>query len=197
MATIIRRHAGERLAGIRSIDISRKALRIGVVLAVLASAGALTATPASAFVSSHCHAHAADSTGKASPPSITIDNTDHWDVSKASQLSGSGTADSDQTFGYAYFSTFGYGIIPVAGGKGHGTTGHGSLDVSNYAGLVRVFAGIGRSDDCDGSLVVVVQDEGVLDTLAGKASLVAMALGVLGLALCLFCPDTIWEDWGP
>lgn len=140
-----------------------------------------TAATAAAYVSPPCHANASDSTGKAVPASIVIDNTDIWNVSKDSKLSGQGTAPTDQTSGFAYASAFGFGIIPIAGGNGHGTSGSGSLDVSVFASQVRVVGVEGVSTSCSGYLTVVVQDESVLSTLAGILSAAVAVVGFLGL----------------
>jgi hypothetical protein len=152
-----------------------------IALPLALSVSAMMAVPAGANITGGCTATASDSTGKAVPASIHIQDTPVWNVSKDSQLSGSGKAPGDQTYGYALVMIFGYGLIPIAGGKGHGTTGQGSLDVSAVSKFVRVIPGWGQSDSCSGSLVIVVQDEKVLDTLAGQLSLLLMLIGAVGL----------------
>lgn len=158
--------------------------RAAVVALLVVPFAGLTAQPAAATIDGPgCTAQASDSSGKAVPASIVINDTAVWNVSKDSQLSGSGTAPSDQTFGYADVMAFGFGVIHIAGGKGHGTSGSGSLDVASYSKYLRVFPGYGYSDSCTGSLVVVVRDESVLDTLAGKLAVALAAVGLLGLAM--------------
>ncbi len=159
----------------------RGLIALAVPLAAASAGVVASAAPALAYVSPPCHANASDSTGKAVPSSITIDNTDVWNVSKDSMLSGRGTAATDQTSGFAYASVFGFGIIPIAGGNGHGTSGSGSLDVSKVSGFVRVIGVEGASTSCSGYLTVVVQDDSVLATLAGIGSLVVSVVGFLGL----------------
>lgn len=161
----------------------RSRVLVALLVPVAASAAGVVANaiPASAYVSPPCHANATDSTGKAVPPSITIDNTDVWNVSKDSKLSGQGTAPTDQTSGFAYASAFGFGVIPIAGGNGHGTSGTGSLDVSAFASYVRVIGVVGASTSCSGYLTVIVQDDSVLATLAGILSVVVSVVGLLGL----------------
>lgn len=161
--------------------------RAGIAAILLLPIAGLTAMPAAATINgAGCSAQAADSSGKAVPPSISINDTATWNVSKDSHLSGTGKAPGDQTFGYAYAMAFGFGVIPIAGGKGKGSTGAGSLDVASYSKYARVFPGYGASDDCSGSLVVVVQDEAVLDTLAGQASIGLIVIGLLGLFGVIF-----------
>jgi hypothetical protein len=179
---------GGRGDNVRKVARGVKCLRLRALIALAvplaaASAGVVaSAAPASAYVSPPCHANATDSTGKAVPSSITIDGTDVWNVSKDSMLSGEGTATTDQISGFAYASVFGYGIIPIAGGNGHGTSGSGSLDVSKIAGYVRVIGVEGVSTSCSGYLTVVVQDDSVLATLAGILSVAVAVVGFLGLA---------------
>ena len=150
-----------------------------VALLVLPLAG-LTAQPAGATISGGCTGTATDSTGKAVPATIPLESTATWNVSKDSKLSGSGKAPADQTMGYAYAMAFGFGFIPIAGGTGHGQTGSGSLDVSAISQYARVIPVAGSSDSCSGSLVVIVQDQTVLDTLAGKAAVVLALVGLVG-----------------
>jgi hypothetical protein len=163
-----------RLAGL--------AARAAVGALIVVPLAGLAAQPAAATIDgAGCTAQASDSSGKAVPSSISINATGVWNVSKDSHLSGSGTAPSDQTMGYADVMAFGFGFIPIAGGSGHGTSGSGSLDVAAYSKYVRVFPGYGYSDSCSGSLIVVVQDESVLDTLAGKLAAALTAFGLVGL----------------
>ena len=161
----------------------RARLATAILLPAAAAVGAVvaTASPAWAYVSPDCHASATDSTGRAVPSSIRIDDTNVWNVSRDSKLSGRGTAATEQTFGSASATLFGLGVIPIAAGRGHGQSGGGSLDVSVFADKVRVVGAVGASDSCSGYLTVVVRDESALDTLAGKVAAGAAALGALGV----------------
>jgi hypothetical protein len=162
---------------------------VALVMPACAASAAVVATavPAFAYVSPGCHANATDSTGKAVPPSITIDGTDVWNVSKDSMLSGNGRAPSDQTSGFAYASVFGlpWTISPIAGGTGHGTTGSGSLDASKFAPYFRVIGAQGSSTgpaaSCSGYLTIVIQDDSVLGNLAGILALALSLVGLVGL----------------
>ena len=160
-------------------------MRMMRVLPDVAMAAALavsTAGPALANVSGPgCGATASDTTGHASPPSITITNTDTWHVKSDSNLTGEGHAGSDQTEGHASAGAFGVGVIPIASGTGHGQSGHGSLDVSQYKGIARVFYGVGGSDSCSGSLTVIVDDVSPLSTVIGIGSLALFIIGLIGV----------------
>jgi len=161
----------------------RRVLGVGVLLGLLAAMASLllAAGAASATIDGGCTGSATDSAGKAVPATIDLATADHWNVSKDSTLTGQGTAPKDQTAVSVSGVAFGFGLIPIASGHGHGTTGSASLDVSKYSSLARVIAVSGTSDSCTGHLVVEVTDEAVLDTLAGKASVALLAIGVLGL----------------
>jgi len=160
---------------------TRLAARILLPAAIAVGAVLATAASAWAYVSPGCHAAATDSNGQAVPSSIRIDDTNVWNVSKDSKLSGTGTAATEQTFGSANAVLFGLGVIPIASGRGRGQRGSGSVDVSAYADKVRVISVAGASDSCNGYLTVVVRDESALDTLAGRVAAGAAALGAIGV----------------
>lgn len=163
-------------------SIKGRLVRLLPVAALAATMGIVSAGPAYATVSGEgCGATAVDSTGKANPPSIDITSTAVWHISKDSVLSGEGHAGSDQTQGSASAGAFGFGIVPIASGSGHGTTGKGSLDVSQFHSVARVILGVGSSDTCSGSLVLIVDDESALDTWAGRASVGLLVIGAIGV----------------
>jgi hypothetical protein len=143
---------------------------------------AAQAAPAMAYITGGCTGTASDTTGHASPANLASDR--QWNVSKDSNLSGQGDAPADQTKGYAYAMAFGFPLsfIPIAGGTGHGTHGSGSLDISKIAPYTRVISAAGASDSCSGYIVINVTDTSALDTVAGKASILAFLVGLLGLA---------------
>jgi hypothetical protein len=126
-----------------------------------------------------CEATATDTSGGAAPINITSQSV--WHVSKTSNLTGEGHAGSDQTYGSAAAGAFGVGVIPIASGTGHGTSGHGSLDVSQYSSIARVFLGVGASDSCSGALVVIVDNVNALDTWVGRASIALIVIGLIGV----------------
>ncbi|MGI8607750.1 MAG: hypothetical protein ACR2MY_00775 [Candidatus Dormibacteria bacterium] len=154
--------------------------RLLPVAAIAMTLFGAAASPALADISGDgCKASAKDTAGKANPASIDIAQISTWHVSKDSKLEGEGSAPSDQTFGKASAAAFGFGVIQIAGGTGSGKTGTGALDVSQYSQYVRVFAGVGSSDSCSGSLTVVVDDVSAIDTLVGKIAVGLLIVGFL------------------
>ncbi|GAC1333505.1 MAG: hypothetical protein NVSMB17_14000 [Candidatus Dormibacteria bacterium] len=160
-------------------DNLRRLVRLFPVAAVAVAMFAAAAAPAMARVNGGCSATATDSAGKANPQTIDIGSTDVWHVSKNSQITGKGQAPGDQTHGQASAAAFGIGLFPIASGNGHGTTGEGSIDVSQFADKVRVFAGVGSSDSCSGALTIVIDDVTAFDTLVGKISIALLVIGIL------------------
>ena len=131
-----------------------------------------------------------DCTASASTASSSVDITTEavWHVRSGEVMVGEGNSNAPQTHVTVKIASFGVGVATVidssGGGNDHGSGGPYKVD--DYSRFARVFAIHGSSNDCTGDLIVVVDDVGVLSTVAGAVSAGLTGVGLLGLILALF-----------
>ena len=125
----------------------RATQRLGLAAVAVIPVLLSSSVPAAAYINGGCTATATDSSGRAQPATIEVQSTDTWNVSKDSQLSGTGHAPTPQNKGFAYAEAFGLSLtlIPIAGGEG--TPNQGGTRVTQRQGLrrqVQGLRGVGR-----------------------------------------------------
>jgi hypothetical protein len=149
-----------------------------VVLAVtLGVSLATSAGPALAVISGGCTA-----SGSASRSgSIDLTTATEWRLRTDDVVNATGRAPREQTAAqvsaYAFFVPL---SLLVATGKGpEGSAG--PYGVSDYAWIARVFVVAGSSDNCSGSIRIVIEDVNQFATLVGGGGLLLLLVGVLGV----------------
>lgn len=154
-------------------------LRVFVVAAALA-AGAATfvAAPAGAIVSGPCTAQAT-----ADGNAIDLTSATVWHMSRNAIVQGSGHSEPELTSVSVAVSILGLGI-PVfsSSGKGHGGDA-GPFHAQDYSGIVRVIGASGVAGPCSGSVMIIFDDQTPLGTMAGRAGLGLLLVGILGMLL--------------
>ncbi len=154
-----------------------------VICAVLAVASLLALTPliAGATVVGECKVQ-----GSASVSGSTdLTTTDIWHLKKSDEVTGSATYPT-QTFVHVYAFLFGI-PIPVYSSSGQDTKGSaGPFSVSTYSQYTRVFAAGGASDNCTGSVLIVVDDQNPFTNFAGLAGSALLVIGLIGLLFLIF-----------
>jgi hypothetical protein len=145
------------------------ALTIGISLAM--------AAPVLGVISGGCSA-----TGNASRSgSSDLTTATEWRLLRDDVVNVMGRAPREQTAAqasaYAFFVPL---SLLVATGRGpEGTAG--PYAVSDYAWVARVFVVAGSSDNCSGSIRVVIEDVNPLATLVGGGGLLLFLVGALGV----------------
>lgn len=162
-----------------------RAACLGVLLPVLLLASAPTS--AQATISGGCSATAVATRSG----SIDLTNADVWHVHHNDLVTGEGKSPTAQTFAQVQVVTFGI-ATSLLDRKGNKQTGSaGPFKVSDYDRYIRVLLVTGKSDSCDGSILVVVDDVSPQATLAGLLGLIIGVLGLLGLVASLYLPRTL------
>ena len=142
---------------------------------------ALGSHSAGAVVNGGCTASGFETPANGGTPStFPITSQSTWHVHNDSTLSGEGTAPGEQTFANVDAEVFGLGFIPIVQATGKGANGSaGPYKVSDYSKFADVIAVTGNSDNCNGSLTIIIDGVNPVGTVAGGG---ALALGVLGAA---------------
>jgi hypothetical protein len=165
----------------RGISAHGKQIALGGAIALAAMA--ITPVLTHADVSGGCTAQATETSADGKVLStIDITKQSEWHVHKDSTLSGTGHAKTEQHEGSASAAAFGFGVWTIAEGKGKGQDGAGSIALSKVASFVREIGVIGSSTSCDGSLVIIIDDQNPVTTVAGAVGLGSGLLGLAGLA---------------
>ena len=129
---------------------------------------------------------ACTATGTASR-SGTIDLTTAtvWHVTAADVLTGAAKAPRTQRTAQLKVVLFGIGL-PLLDRSGVSTSGTaGPYRIADYSPYTRVLAVAGASTNCDGSVLIIVDDVSPLTTWAGVLGLIAALLGLIGLLASL------------
>lgn len=117
--------------------------------------------------------------------SIDLTTADTWHLQSTDQVNGSATYPS-QTFVHIYAYLFGI-PVPVYSSSGKDTKGSaGPFLVSDYSRFTRVFAAGGSSDSCDGSVLIIVDDQNPFTNAAGLVGSTLAVLGLIGLLILMF-----------
>ncbi len=162
--------------------LMRRAVGGIAVLAVLVLVAGALAGPVLGTVDGGCILRATSTSGGA----VDLTTTRVWHLQSDDTVSVTGSAPSTQTEGAVKAYAFGFGL-PVAGGKGAGTTSVDATDyeMSTFAPLGRVFAVAGSSDGpgggCSGQLIIVLDDVNPFLTVLGGGGVVAIIVGLLTL----------------
>jgi hypothetical protein len=146
------------------------AVTVGVSLAT--SAG-----PALAVISGGCTA-----TGSASQSgSVDLTTATEWRLRRDDVVNATGRAPREQTAAsasaYAFFVPLTLLVTTGQGPEGRA----GPYAVSDYAWIARVFVVAGSSDNCSGSVRIVIEDVNQVATLVGGGGLLLFLLGALGV----------------
>lgn len=97
-------------------------------------------------------------------------------------VNGSGNAPTAQKSAQLRVLMFGIGL-PLLDRQGNSPSGSaGPYLISDYDRYTRVLSVAGTTSTCDGSILVVVDDVAPLGTWAGILGLIALLLGLIGLA---------------
>jgi hypothetical protein len=153
-----------------------------LLLALAATLGLSLATsvgPALAAISGGCTA-----AGNASRSgSIDLTTATEWRLRRDDVVNATGRALREQTAAqasaYAFFVPL---SLVVATGKGpEGSAG--PFAVSDYAWIARVFVVAGSSDNCNGSIRIVIEDVNQFATLVGGGGLLLFIVGLLGVVV--------------
>lgn len=149
---------------------------LGVVVAVVALV-LIGAMPALAVVTGGCTAKATGTKSGA----IDLVTQAEWHVRSDDVVSGSGTAPTDQTF--VTISAYVLGIpVPIVRATEKGKDGTaGPYDISIYRWMARTIAISGASDNCTGSVTLIIDDVNPFATALGGGGVVLGVLGLLGL----------------
>ena len=149
---------------------------LGVMVAMLALV-LIGATPALGVVTGGCTAKATGTKSGA----IDLTTQGEWHVRSDDIVSGSGTAPTDQTF--VTISAYVLGIpVPIVRTTGKGKDGTaGPYEISIYRWMARTIAVSGSSDNCSGSVTLIIDDVNPFATAFGGGGIVLGVLGLLGL----------------
>jgi len=149
---------------------------LGVAVAMLALV-LIGATPALGVVTGGCTAKATGTKSGA----IDLTTQGEWHVRSDDIVSGSGTAPTDQTF--VTISAYVLGIpVPIVRATGKGKDGTaGPYEISIYRWMARTIAVSGSSDNCSGSVTLIIDDVNPFATAFGGGGVVLGVLGLLGL----------------
>jgi hypothetical protein len=142
----------------------------------------VAAAPVHALVNGGCKASATASR------SGTVDLTTArvWHVTHADELNGAGTAPTSQKFAQLKVVMFGIGL-PLLDQSGNSRSGTaGPYKISDYDRYTRVLSVAGTSTNCDGTILIIVDDVNPLSTLAGVLGAIAAVLGIAGLVASMF-----------
>ena len=150
-----------------------------VAIAMLAGAPA----PVAATVRGGCEVTGTSTSG--GPIDLTTEPV--WHVRSTDRISGAGTAPTPQTHATVRATALGF-AIPIGGGPADPATAaeSDSFEISTFARLGRVFLISGESAGpagaCDGEILIVIDDVNPLVTVLGGGGLIAVLIGLLGLA---------------
>lgn len=154
-------------------------IRFAVFTGLLAILLMLTiGSHAAAVVRGGCSAQA---TGSVSG-SVDITTANEWRVKSTDIVNGRGNAPVEQRRVTVNVMTMGI-ALPIINTEGDPKTSGsaGPYAVADYSRFARVIAVSGASDSCSGSLKIVVDDVGVMQTALGIGGAVATLIGVLGM----------------
>jgi len=149
---------------------------LGFIVAVLALV-LIGAMPAFGVVTGGCTAKATGTKSGA----IDLTTQAEWHVRSDDIVSGSGTAQTDQTF--VTISAYVLGIpVPIVSATGKGKDGTaGPYEISIYRWMARTIAVSGSSDNCTGSVTLIIDDVNPFATAFGGGGIALGILGLLGL----------------
>jgi hypothetical protein len=163
--------------GLEMVGLVRKLAVAGFVAALLT---VLQPSAGSATVNGPCQV-----TGDASiSGSTNLNSTTVWHLKRDDVVTGHATY-SAQSQVNIYVLIFG---VPreIWQSNGKDTKGSaGPFKVSDWSQYTRVFAAGGKSDLCDGQVLIVVDDQSPFLNAVGLAGLVLGAIGLLGLIILL------------
>jgi len=162
----------------------RKCRHVWVLLPIVF----LAAAPASAraTVNGGCTA-----TAKASKSgSVDLTTADVWHLRHEDVVNGEGKAPAAQTFAQVQVVTFGIGATILDGKENSQSGTAGPYKVSDYDRYTRVLLLTGKSNSCDGSLLIIVDDVNPLATLAGVVGVIVGVLALLGMLATLSLAPT-------
>ncbi len=150
---------------------------VGSILFVIALACAIPAAVA-ATVTGGCQVEGTSTSGG----TIDLTTAKEWHLKKDDIAGGSGTSLADQTS--ASVGAYALGLqLPIASGSGNGGTS-GSVEgvsVAAYSALGQRFVVAGKSNDCSGQVVIIIDDVNPAMTALGGGGIGALVVGLLVL----------------
>jgi hypothetical protein len=118
--------------------------------------------------------------------SIDLTTATVWHVTDTDVISGEARSPSLQRSAQLKVVIFGVGL-PLLDRQGNSTTGAaGPYRIADYDHYSRVLSVAGTSTNCDGGILIIVDDVAPLATWAGILGLIATLLGLIGLTASLF-----------
>ena len=168
----------------RPRDRSGTAVRRGALALALAAA-LLAALPGSAAATVRGGCAVTGNSTSGGPVDLTANAT--WHVRSTDRISGFGSAPAPQTYATIKATALGF-AIPLGGGLADPATAAESdtFEIAALAVLGRVFLisgySTGPGPGCDGEVLIIIDDVNPLLTVLGGGGLIAVLLGLLGLA---------------
>lgn len=168
----------------RPRDRSGVVVRRGALALALAAA-LLAAVPGSAAATVRGGCSVTGTSTSGGPIDLTANAT--WHVRSTDRISGTGSAPGPQTYATIKATALGF-AIPLGGGPADPATAAESdtFEISALAVLGRVFLisgySTGPGPGCDGEVQVIIDDVNPLLTVLGGGGLIAVLVGLFGLA---------------
>lgn len=122
--------------------------------------------------------------------SVDLTTATVWHVTDADVISGEAKSPNPQLSAQLKVVIFGVGL-PLLDRPGNSTSGAaGPYRIADYDHYSRVLSVAGTSTNCDGAVLIIVDDVAPLATWAGILGLIATLLGLIGLIASLFLQPT-------